>query len=196
MSKSNTHKSGAKISFNSPVILGFTAICLVSLLLSMLTHGTSNNAVFSVYRSSLTDPLTYVRFFGHIFGHASWEHFINNIMYILLLGPLLEEKYGSTDMIMIIAVTALVTGLINFIFFPHIQLLGASGVVFAFILLSSFANFQNGKIPVTFILVAVIYIGQQVYDGFFTTNNVSELTHIIGGITGSVFGFVENKIKR
>lgn len=196
MSKSNTHKSGAKISFNSPVILGFTAICLVSLLLSMLTHGTSNNSVFSVYRSSLTDPLTYVRFFGHIFGHASWEHFINNIMYILLLGPLLEEKYGSTDMIMIIAVTALVTGLINFIFFPHIQLLGASGVVFAFILLSSFANFQNGKIPVTFILVAVIYIGQQVYDGFFTTNNVSELTHIIGGITGSVFGFVENKIKR
>lgn len=196
MSKSNTHKSGAKISFNSPVILGFTAICLVSLLLSMLTHGTSNNAVFSVYRSSLTDPLTYVRFFGHIFGHASWEHFINNIMYILLLGPLLEEKYGGTDMIMIIAVTALVTGLINFIFFPHIQLLGASGVVFAFILLSSFANFQNGKIPVTFILVAVIYIGQQVYDGVFTNNNVSELTHIIGGITGSVFGFVENKIKR
>lgn len=196
MSKSNTHKSGAKISFNSPVILGFTAICLVSLLLSMLTNGTSNNAVFSVYRSSLTDPLTYVRFFGHIFGHASWEHFINNIMYILLLGPLLEEKYGGTDMIMIIAVTALVTGLINFIFFPHIQLLGASGVVFAFILLSSFANFQNGKIPVTFILVAVIYIGQQVYDGVFTNNNVSELTHIIGGITGSVFGFVENKIKR
>lgn len=196
MSKSNMHKSGTKISFNSPVILSFTAICLVSLLLSMLTHGASNNAVFSVYRSSLADPLTYVRFFGHIFGHASWEHFINNIMYILLLGPLLEEKYGSTDMIMIIAVTALVTGLINFIFFPHIQLLGASGIVFAFILLSSFANFQNGKIPVTFILVAVIYIGQQVYNGFFTNNNVSELTHIIGGITGSVFGFVENKIKR
>lgn len=196
MSKNGSYNSGVKVAFNSPIILGFTAICLISLLLSMITHGASNNLVFSVYRSSLANPLTYLRFFGHIFGHASWEHFINNIMYILLLGPLLEEKYGKTDMVMIIAVTALVTGLINFIFFPHVQLLGASGVVFAFILLSSFTSFQSGKIPVTFILVAVIYIGQQIYNGVFASNNISELTHIIGGIVGSVFGFVENKTKR
>lgn len=190
------NKSDLKISFNSPVILGFTAICLISLILSYITHGTSNNLVFSVYRSSMLSPLTYIRFFGHIFGHASWEHFMGNMTYILLLGPLLEEKYGKTDMIMIIAVTALVTGIINFIFFPHVQLLGASGVVFAFILLSSFTGFKNGKIPLTFILVAVIYIGQQIYNGIFTNNNISELTHIIGGLIGSVFGFVENKFKR
>ncbi|MDE5619855.1 MAG: rhomboid family intramembrane serine protease [Ruminococcus sp.] len=196
MSKNNPHKLKNKISFNSPVILGFTAICFVSLLLSILTHGASNHMVFSVYRSSLLNPLTYIRFFGHVFGHASWSHFMNNIMYILIIGPLLEEKYGKTDMIMIIAVTALVTGLINFIFFPYVQLLGASGIVFAFILLSSFTSFQNGKIPVTFILVAVIYIGQQIYSGVFEKNNISELTHIIGGLVGSVFGFAENKIKR
>lgn len=196
MSKNSPNKSVRIISFNSPVILGFTAICLVALLLDILTHGASNNLVFSVYRSSMANPLTYVRFFGHVFGHASWEHFINNIMYILLIGPLLEEKYGSTDTVMIIIITALATGLINFIFFPQIQLLGASGVVFAFILLSSFTGFQEGKIPVTFILVAAIYIGQQVYNGVFTNNNISELTHIIGGIIGSIFGFVENKIKR
>lgn len=192
MSKNNPHKLKNKISFNSPVILGFTAICLVSLLLNMLTHGASNNMIFSVYRSSLLNPLTYVRFFGH----ASWSHFMNNIMYILIIGPLLEEKYGKADTIMIIAVTALATGLINFIFFPHVQLLGASGVVFAFILLSSFTSFQNGKIPVTFIIVAVIYIGQQIYSGVFEKNNISELTHIIGGFVGSAFGFAENKIKR
>ncbi|MDE6835273.1 MAG: rhomboid family intramembrane serine protease [Ruminococcus sp.] len=190
------NKSGLKISFNSPVILVFTLICLVSLILSHITHGASNNLIFSVYRSSMTNPLTYIRFFGHVFGHASWEHFMGNMTYILLLGPLLEEKYGRTDMIMIIAVTAFVTGLINFIFFPHVQLLGASGVVFAFILLSSFTGFQNGRIPLTFILVAIIYIGQQIYNGIFTNNNISELTHIIGGLIGSVFGFVENKFKR
>ncbi|MDE5556441.1 MAG: rhomboid family intramembrane serine protease [Ruminococcus sp.] len=196
MSKNNSNKSSLRISFNSPVILGFTMICLVSLLLNVLTHGASNNLVFSVYRSSMVNPMTYIRFFGHIFGHASWEHFMGNITYILLLGPLLEEKYGKADMVMIIAVTALVTGLINFIFFPNIQLLGASGVVFAFILLSSITGFQNGKIPLTFILVAVIYIGQQVYSGIFKDNDISELTHIIGGIVGSFFGFAENKIKR
>ncbi|MDE5861441.1 MAG: rhomboid family intramembrane serine protease [Ruminococcus sp.] len=190
------NKSGLKISYNSPVVLGFTLICLISLVLSSITHGASNQLVFSVYRSSLLSPLTYIRFFGHIFGHADWGHFVGNMTYILLLGPLLEEKYGKTDMIMIIAITALVTGLINFIFFPHVLLLGASGVVFAFILLSSFTGFQNGKIPLTFIIVALIYIGQQVYNGIFIHNNISELTHIIGGLIGSVFGFVENKFKR
>ena len=190
------NKSGLKISYNSPVVLGFTLICLISLVLSSITHGASNHLVFSVYRSSLLSPLTYIRFFGHIFGHADWGHFVGNMTYILLLGPLLEEKYGKTDMIMIIAITALVTGLINFIFFPHVLLLGASGVVFAFILLSSFTGFQNGKIPLTFIIVALIYIGQQVYNGIFIHNNISELTHIIGGLIGSVFGFVENKFKR
>lgn len=196
MNKNNLQKIKLKVDFNSPVILGFTIICLFSFILNMITDGASNNLIFSVYRSSLTSPLTYVRFFGHVFGHVSWEHFISNIMYILLLGPLLEEKYGKIEITFIIAVTALVTGLINFIFFPHVQLLGASGIVFAFILLASFSNFKSGKIPVTFILVALIYIGQQVYDGIFTNNNISELTHIIGGIVGSAFGFVENKAKR
>ena len=193
MSKNRT---GLKISYNSPVVLGFTIICLIALVLDGITHGASNHLIFSVYRSSLASPLTYIRFFGHIFGHADWGHFVGNMTYILLLGPLLEEKYGKTDMIMIIAITALVTGLINFIFFPHVSLLGASGIVFAFILLSSFTGFQDGKIPLTFILVAVIYIGQQIYNGIFTDNNISELTHIIGGLIGSVFGFVENKFKR
>lgn len=129
-----------KVSFNSPVILTFSAICLVSLLLNYLTQGLSNRLVFSVYRSSFADPLTYLRFFGHVVGHANWEHLMGNMMLILIVGPLLEEKYGSQDILLVILTTALVTGLTNFIFFPHVQLLGASGVVFAFILLSSLTS--------------------------------------------------------
>lgn len=184
-----------KISVNSPVIIGFTAICFISLVLSFITGGKSNDLIFSVYRSSLLNPLTYVRFVGHIFGHAGLEHFIGNIMLILIIGPLLEEKYGRSNLIVVILSTAVVTGVINFIFFPSIQLLGASGVVFAFILLSSFTGLQNGKIPLTFILVAVLYIGQEVVNGIFINDNVANLTHIIGGIVGSAFGFTMNKIR-
>ena len=85
-----------------------------------------------MYRSSLLSPLTYFRFFGHVLGHAGWEHFIGNIMLILVVGPLLEEKYGSANILFVILATALVTGIVNFIFFPYTQLLGASGVVFCF----------------------------------------------------------------
>ena len=139
--------------------------------------------------------MTYVRFFGHVLGHAGWEHFIGNIMLILIVGPLLEEKYGSSNILFVIMATALVTGIVQFIFFPHTQLLGASGVVFALILLSSFTSFKEGKIPLTFILVAVLYIGEQVYQGIFIQDNVSNLTHIIGGGVGSVLGFAMNKNK-
>ena len=188
-------KKQLKISFNSPVILGFTLICLLSLLLGYLTKGTSTYTLFSVYRSSLLNPLTYIRLIGHVFGHANWQHFIGNIMLILVVGPLLEEKYGSSNMIVVILSTALVTGIVNIILFPHIRLLGASGVVFALIFLSSFTSIKDGSIPMTFILVAVVYIGGQVYNGLFVHDNVSNLTHIIGGIIGASLGYVMNKNK-
>lgn len=188
-------KKQLKISFNSPVILGFTLICFLSLLLGYLTKGSTTYTLFSVYRSSLLNPLTYLRLIGHVFGHANWQHFIGNIMLILVVGPLLEEKYGSSNIMVVILSTALVTGLVNMILFPHIRLLGASGVVFAFILLSSFTSIKDGSIPMTFILVAVIYIGGQIYNGLFVHDNVSNLTHIIGGIIGASLGYVMNRNK-
>lgn len=184
-----------RLSFNSPVILGFTLACFIVLILDKVTGSASTLALFSVYRSSLASPLTYIRFFGHVLGHASLDHFFGNIMMLLVVGPLLEEKYGSANILFVILATALVTGVINFIFFPHVQLLGASGVVFAFILLASLTSIEEEKIPLTFILVALIYIGQQVYDGLFIRDNVSNLTHILGGIVGSSLGYVMNKNK-
>lgn len=190
-------KSGRKlqISFNSPIILGFTLLCFVVLILDKVTVGVSTNMAFSVYRSSLLSPMTYVRFFGHVLGHAGWEHFMGNILLILVVGPLLEEKYGSSNILFVILSTALITGLIHFIFFPRVQLLGASGIVFALILLSSLTSIEEGKIPLTFILVAVLYIGGQVYNGIFLKDNIANLTHILGGMVGSGLGYVMNKNK-
>ena len=145
------------------------------------------------YHSSLLNPLTYIRFITHVFGHAGWEHFIGNATYLLLLGPVLEEKYKSRTLIEIIIITALVTGIINYIFFPNIALCGASGIVFAFIILASFTGFKDGEIPLTFILVATIYIGQQIYDGITVNDNVSQMAHIIGGLVGSITGYILNK---
>lgn len=189
----NTKK--LKLSFNAPVILSFTIVCFVVLLLDIITNGSTTNNLFSVYRSSLVSPLTYVRFFGHVVGHAGWDHFLGNIMLILVVGPLLEEKYGSSNILFVILCTAFVTGIVEFVFFPKVQLLGASGVVFAFILLSSFTSITEGKIPLTFILVAVIYIGEEVYSGIFIEDNVANLTHIIGGLVGSGLGYIMNKYK-
>lgn len=186
-------KKNLKITFNSPVILGFTIACFVVMVLNYLTFGVSNELLFMTYRSSLMSPLTYVRLFTHVLGHGGWDHFIGNMMYILLLGPLLEEKYGSKRIVQVIAVTALVTGVINYVFFPDVALCGASGICFAFILLSSFTSFREGELPLTVILVTVIFLGQQVYEGIMVKDNISNMAHIFGGIIGGMTGFKLNK---
>ncbi len=182
-----------RLSLNAPVTLSFVGVCFLAQLLNVLTMGASNRLVFSVYRSSLADPLTYVRSLFHVFGHADWNHLMGNMIYILILGPMLEEKYGAKNLALVIAVTALVTGVFSQLLFPRVMLLGASGVVFAFILMSSITVREDGAIPLTFVLVALLYLGQQVLQGLFTRDSVSQSTHLIGGAVGSVFGFLLNK---
>lgn len=181
-----------KIKFNSPVILSFAFISLLVLILNFLTQGISNQLFFSVYPSRLSNPLTYIRFLGHVLGHANWQHYINNMLLLLIVGPLLEEKYGSRSILIIIFITAVISGLVNVILFPNTALLGASGVVFAFILLSSITSYEDGSIPLTFVLVALIYIGGQIIDGLTVKDHISNTTHIIGGMIGSVFGYYMN----
>lgn len=182
-------KKKFRISFNSPVILVFVSICFFATLLNYITGGKSNEALFMTYHSSLKNIMTYLRFFTHIFGHGNWAHFIGNASYLLLLGPMLEEKYGKANILEVMGLTAVVTGLVNYIFFPSVALCGASGVVFAFILLTSFAGVKEGEIPITFILVAIIYIGQQIYEGIAVDDNISNMAHIVGGVVGTFAGF-------
>ena len=182
-----------KISFNSPIVLSFVALCFIATLANQITGGLANRWLFMTYHSSLASPLTYLRFFTHVLGHANWSHFAGNMCYILMIGPLLEEKYGSKALIEVILITAAVTGIINYIFFARVALCGASGVVFAFIMLSSFTSFKDGEIPLTFILVAVFFIGQQVIQGLTVRDNISNMAHIVGGVIGGLVGFSLNK---
>ena len=189
-------KKKLRLSFNAPAVLTFTALCVIAQLISMLTRGESNRVLFSVYRASLLDPLTWVRCFTHVLGHAGWEHLLGNIMYILILGPMIEEKYGTATTAFIMAATALVIGVINMVFFPGVMLLGASGIVFAFILIASITIREDNTFPVTFILVAVLYLGQQIWQGLFSQDNVSQMAHIVGGAVGAVLGFLLGRAKQ
>lgn len=177
-----------RIRYNSPVVLTFALLSLSVLFLNRMTGGWSNLHLFSVYRSSPADPLFYIRLFGHVLGHANWEHYSSNMVLLLLSGPMLEEKYGSARLCAIIAITAVVTGFAQILLFPGVALLGASGVVFAFILLSSVTGSEQNEIPLTLIVIAVIYLGGQIYAGFTTSDNISNLTHILGGLVGGVCG--------
>jgi len=184
-----------RIQYNAPVTLTFVLVCLAVLGISALSGGKSNVMLFSVYRSPLSDPLAYIRVFTHVMGHAGIDHYFSNFMLALFIGPIVEEKYGSKRMLIMMAITAFITGIINILFFPGIMLLGASGIVFMLIILSSFVNLQSGRIPVTFILVIGIYIGREIFLGISVQDNISRLSHIAGGICGAGIGYYLNRHK-
>lgn len=177
-----------KIHYNSPVVLTFFFLSLSALLLDILTKGWTTVHLFSVYHSPIT-PLFFVRLFGHVLGHSGYAHFAGNMVLFLVVGPPLEEKYGSKALLAGILLTALVSGLLQCALFPHTALLGASGIVFMLILLSSLAGMKAGSIPLTLILVAVIYLGQELYSGLFVQDNVAHFMHLVGGACGTGFGF-------
>jgi len=181
-----------KIRYNSPVVLTFAFVSAAVLLLSQTLIRSLTIQWFMVQGRDAFSPASFrcwVTLFTHVLGHANWAHMISNFSFILLIGPILEEIYGSLSLIVMIAITALVTGVLNVFLFSS-GLLGASGVVFMMILLVSFTNFNKGEIPLTFILVLILYLGRELYNSFGSSGgNISQFAHVVGGFIGSLFGF-------
>ena len=182
-----------KLQYNSPVILTFFLLSLGALVLDWITGGWTTLHAFCVYRSALADPLFYVRLFGHVLGHADFNHFLGNMLLLLVVGPPLEEKYGSRALLAGILFTALVSGILQFILFPHTALLGASGIVFMLIMLASVSGMRGGKIPLTLLLVGALYLGQEIYSIVFVNDSVANFMHIVGGVCGTGFGLLAGR---
>lgn len=180
-----------KIKFDSPVVLIFSAICAGVYLLQYLEISGGMFVLIPQFEPS--SPSWYFRLFSHAIGHGSSEHLMGNLAFILLLGPIVEKTYGAVNLIIMMLTTALLTGLIH-IMFSNAGLLGASGIVFMMILLVSLINFKNKEIPLTFILILIVYIGKEIL-GTFSDDNIAHSTHIVGGLVGAFFGFYLNKNK-
>ena len=183
------------ISYNAPVTLTFSLLAALVLLIDMyildmhlipaLFIAPSRQGTLCAF--NWKSGLDYLKLFTHVLGHADWEHLLANLSFILLLGPLLESKYGSRMLLLMIIITAFVTGVINACFLPT-PLMGASGIACMMILLASLASLSQHEIPLTFLLVVVLYFGRELIAAR-TEGTISTAAHIAGGICGSVFGF-------
>lgn len=179
-----------KVKMNAPATVCISALCVITFILSTLTGGFVNSLLFSVYRSSLLSPLTWLRFFTHVYGHASLSHIAGNLTLFLLVGPIVEERFGTVKYLVLINITAVIIGLAQFVLFPSTGLLGLSGVVFMLIVLSAYGSSPNGtkEIPVTVILVIILWVGKEAANALFQLDDISQFSHLLGGVCGFVFG--------
>lgn len=192
MAKKNSFFKNLRITYNAPVTLTFALISALILLIDTLFL--NNNlipAIFTAPSNStfhFNQPLDYFRLILHIFGHSDWNHLISNMAFILLLGPMLEERYGSGILSLMMIVTSLVTGVLNACFstFPMV---GSSDIAFMMILLASFTSLSKNEIPLSFILILVLYIGREIVT-HQQKDNIAIIAHIAGGLCGSLFAFL------
>lgn len=180
-----------KIQYNAVVILSYFFICLVILILDKLVQGRLVNNMFSTGRNdSLLNPLTYFKLISHSLGHSSWDHLYNNFLKILLIGPLIEEKYGSLNLLIMIILTSLIIGIINRIFSKN-RILGASGIAYMLIVLCSFVNIESGKIPITVVLIILFFVVDEIINLLKRKKDgISHLGHVTGAICGIVLGIL------
>ena len=185
-----------RISYNAPVSLTFTILALAATIAGIITDGYTTSLLFSVYRGSLRDPLFYLRLFTHVLGHSGISHFTGNFTLFLLLAPMVESKFGSKKLLWMILFTAGITGILNILLFPGTALCGASGLVFMLIILAAYSLVYADGIPLTFLLVAIVYIGNEVANGILKSDNISQFAHILGGLCGGGFGYFMSRKRR
>lgn len=180
-----------KLKYNAPATLTLALVATIVLLIDQYVMPGIIQALFTAEGSKtfeFNDIPAYVRMFTHLFGHASWEHLLSNLTLILLLGPILEEKFGTRAVAWMIVITAMVNGLLNALFFET-ALMGSSGIAFMMILMVSFANTKSGEFPLTALLVVCLYLIKEIL-AIFRYDDVSQISHLIGAACGAVFGFL------
>lgn len=180
-----------RLSYNAPFTLTFAFACVAAFVAMVVMQGGFALLLFSVGNDfSWINPLSYARVLLHVLGHASTEHLVYNLSVFLLLGPILEEKYGPRRLLLLAVTTAIVTALPVLLLtaiFENVRLLGASGVVFAMIVLASYTRARDGTIPMTFALICVLFLGQEIYRAVYAVDQVAQFAHILGGLVGAFY---------
>ncbi len=177
-----------KLTFDAPVILSFTFLSLLVLGVKFI----AGEHVFWLFTSpahfDFAAPTDYIRLFSYSLGHANWQHFLANFSLALLLGPILEKRFGSWWLLLLMSITILTTALLHAAFFSE-RLTGISGVVFMFITLVPLQQMEKGKLPLTFVLILLIYLGQEFFR-VFRHDEISQFAHLMGGGMGILLGRV------
>lgn len=178
-----------RLSVNAPVLLGFCTLCTVIHIVQVLFWENCGR-VLGVHDTWRFSFLQLTSLFTHVLAHVDYRHLKGNMMNLLLVGPSVEHEFGSRNLLRIIVVVALSSAFAHIVVgqgFTH--QLGASGVVFACILLNSLVSAENGKIPLSFVITCVIYLGDELILFVRKTDSTSHHAHLVGGAVGAAAGF-------
>ena len=188
-----------KLAYDAPVTLTFVIVCAIIFLLNLVLAKSGKSAGLEKLLASPTaqagslpfivkQPLSYLRLLLYIFGSESEASSVlfTNLILIMLLGPAMEERYGSAIIGIMIFVSALFAGVLNACF-CETSLIGAVPLVSMMIFLNAFMSFSKKKFPLSFAAVMLFFVLLQIFSG---AGAVQIIICIAGGLCGSLFAFL------
>ena len=190
------HRDGVRLQYNAPVTLSFALLSLRAIALGELTDGWTTQNLFCFFKSSPDDWLMWPRAVLHVLGNTDLTTCTGNLIVLLVVGPAAEERFGSVKVLFAVLLTAVAGALIMWYLFPKATIMGASGVLFMMMVLASFACARSGAIPITLLLVLVLFLGSEVLRAVTGSAGLQELTHIAGGGVGILLGLLFNRRRR
>lgn len=191
-------KSKIPVSYDAPVTLTFVLASIVFFLLSsyvpffkdnlsgwiLISPTKAGDLIFNV-----KSPLSYIRMIFYVFGSTENQlTFFSSLIFILLLGPAMEERYGSVIIGIMMGISTLFSGVLNTCFCDN-GLTGCTCIVFMMIFLNAFLSMQKKKIPASFIVLFILFIVRGLMENN-PNGSVGIIINICGGLCGSLFAFL------
>lgn len=189
-------KFSLSVSYDAPVTLTFSLISLLVFIIFQVILK-SKNGIITIGAPTMSggespfvfaNPLCYFRMIIHVFSAETFAVLISNLMILLLLGPVLEEYYGSVIVGIMMIVSALLSGVLNACFCKH-SATGSESIVFMLILLNGFISVNKKKIPLASVFVLILFIVGQCKNGV-SDGLIIMITNIAGGLCGSLLAFM------
>ena len=174
-----------RLQVDSPLILSFASACIFVQAFSPVMPGLKQN-LFAVSKPPPLSPAGAFSVFGQVFGHSDWGHLRGNLLLLLLVGPACESALGPVRLSKIFACTSVASSVTHVLLGPANSVqLGASGVVFALILLNSCLERKEDEIPLTFVLTGALWLGRELA---LAKAGVASSAHLAGAAVGTYFG--------
>lgn len=182
--------------YDSPVSQSFVIFTVFLFLLDIIFFKLKINSNFllsptaksGVLPFAFGDIKTWFRLFLYVFGGTDKVLLFTNLLFIVLIGPSMEERYGSFIIGIMFLVSTFFTGVLNSCFCKN-SLAGCSNVVFTLLILNALSYFKKQTVCATSVSMVLLFICRE----FFISNVNGVLGTIIilaGGLCGSLLAFL------
>lgn len=189
-----------------PVITILFVVINVLVYFYVEMNGSSYDSDFMIQMGAVYEPLVvenheFYRIITHFFLHFGFDHLINNMVSLLVLGYSLENVIGKVRYIFLYFLSGILAGVTSIVYNVYIQgeyavSCGASGAIYGLmgallvLLIMGSRGGRSAEVP-----RYLVFIGLSLYSGIQDTS-IDNAAHIGGFIAGFIICFIMTRKKR